>query len=146
MPKIKVYGIQGLYEWKPIIKVGHATFSPHFEGGTIDKNGVTPARYTSTNKVEQTIIENSSYFKSGRIFLMCESGEDDEPSTTNNKESESTEKESENQNLQPMSFASVNDAVAFMMENYGYMRSQLPSKRSIQDAGKEQGLLISFTK
>lgn len=146
MPKIKVYGIHGLYEWKPVIKVGHATFSPHFEGGTIDKNGVTPARYTSTNKVEQTIIENSSYYKNGRIFLMCESGEDDEPPTNNNKESESTEKESENKNLQPMSFASVNDAVAFMMENYGYMRSQLPSKRSIQDAGKEQGLLISFTK
>lgn len=146
MPKIKVYGIHGLYEWKPVIKVGHATFSPHFEGGTIDKNGVTPARYTSTNKVEQTIIENSSYYKSGRIFLMCESGEDDEPSTKSNKETESAEKVSENQNLQPMSFASVNDAVAFMMENYGYMRSQLPSKRSIQDAGKEQGLLISFTK
>lgn len=146
MSKLKVYGVLGLYEWKPVIKVGRATFSPHFEGGTVDKNGVTPARYTSTNKVEQTIIENSSYFKSGRIFLMCESGEDDEPSTKSNKETESEEKVSENQNLQPMSFASVNDAVAFMMENYGYMRSQLPSKRSIQDAGKEKGLLISFTK
>lgn len=145
MPKLKVYGVQGLYEWKPVINVGRATFSPHFEGGTIDKNGVTPARYTSTNKVEQAIIENSSYFKSGRIFLMCESGEDDEP-TKKNMETESSEKVSESQNLQPMSFSSVNDAVAFMMENYGYMRSQLPSKRSIQDAGKEQGLLISFTK
>lgn len=143
MSKMKVYGVHGLYEWKPVIKVGHATFSPHFSGGTTDKTGITPARYTSTNKVEQAIIENSDYYKSGRIFLLYQNGTDEEEQTPHD---DAVVKEMDESKMDTMNFSSVNDACAYMMENYGYMRSQLPSKKAIQDAAKSQGFLITFNK
>ena len=69
MAKIKVYGVMGLIEWKPVIHIGQATFCPLFTGGSVSGFGITPATYKTSNPAEQHIIEHSSHFKSGRITL-----------------------------------------------------------------------------
>lgn len=67
------YGVNGLMEWwvdiptgskqKPMLKV-------RFEGGQITGYGVAPARFTTADPVVQHLIENSKYFRTGRIFKV----------------------------------------------------------------------------
>jgi hypothetical protein len=149
MAKTKVYGTMGLYDWSPLIRVGHASYSPHFEGGTVDKNGVTPARYTTSNRVEQSIIESSDYYKSGRIFIMSQFGED-EPTASEleaaaaQAAAEGTSEESAE--LTPMEFASVGDAAEYLSETYGLAKSGLRSVNAVHEAGVANGLNITITK
>lgn len=64
------YGAPRLMDWIAQIKAGAATVTVHFTGGALTVYGVTPAQYTTTNPVIQKAIENSTYFKEGRITLV----------------------------------------------------------------------------
>ena len=66
----KTYGVRNLVEWQANIPVGKGRLIVHFTGGSITAYGVTPAVYKTDNPIHQAIIENSGYFRSGRIFLM----------------------------------------------------------------------------
>lgn len=69
MEKI-TYGAPRLVDWGAQIKAGAATVRVHFTGGALTSYGVTPAEYTTSNPFIQKVIENSSYFKEGRIILL----------------------------------------------------------------------------
>ena len=69
MEKI-TYGAPRLVDWVAQIKAGAATVRVHFTGGALTSYGVTPAEYTTSNPFIQKVIENSSYFKEGRIILQ----------------------------------------------------------------------------
>lgn len=69
MEKI-TYGASRLVDWVAQIKAGAATVKVHFTGGALTSYGVTPAEYTTSNPFIQKVIENSSYFKEGRIILL----------------------------------------------------------------------------
>lgn len=70
--KKKTYGVQGYMEWQALIRCGKATVTVHFSGGSLTGYGVTPAEFTTENPMTQAIIENSDYFKKGKIILMRE--------------------------------------------------------------------------
>lgn len=70
--KKKTYGVQGYMEWQALIRCGKATVTVHFSGGSLTGYGVTPAEFTTENPMTQAIIENSDYFKKGKIYLMRE--------------------------------------------------------------------------
>lgn len=57
-------------DWVAQIKAGAATVKVHFTGGALTVYGVTPAEYTTTNPFIQKVIEQSKYFKEGRITLL----------------------------------------------------------------------------
>ncbi len=69
MEKI-TYGAPRLVDWVAQIKAGAATVRVHFTGGALTQYGVTPAEYTTANPFIQKVIEQSSYFKEGRIILL----------------------------------------------------------------------------
>lgn len=69
MEKI-TYGAPRLVDWVAQIKAGSATLRVHFTGGALTSYGVTPAEYTTSNPFIQKVIENSSYFKQGRITKL----------------------------------------------------------------------------
>lgn len=69
MEKI-TYGAPRLVDWVAQIKAGAATVRVHFTGGALTSYGVTPAEYTTSNPFIQKVIENSSYFKEGRIIIQ----------------------------------------------------------------------------
>ena len=81
--KRKTYGVRGLMEWVCSIACGKAVLNVSFTGGTLTGYGVTPATYVTEDPMKQAIIENSSYFKNGRIKLLRE-----EPGTGKYKERE----------------------------------------------------------
>lgn len=69
MEKI-TYGAPRLVDWVAQIKAGAATVRVHFTGGALTSYGVTPAEYTTDNPFIQKVIEQSNYFKEGRIILL----------------------------------------------------------------------------
>ena len=69
MEKI-TYGAPRLVDWVAQIKVGAASVRVHFRGGALTSYGVTPAEFTTSNPFIQKVIENSSYFKEGRIIIQ----------------------------------------------------------------------------
>jgi len=68
--KKKTYGAPRYMDWVAQIRAGAATMRVHFTGGTLTVYGVTPAEYTTTNPFIQKVIEQSQYFKEGRITLI----------------------------------------------------------------------------
>lgn len=64
------YGATRLVDWVAQIKSGGATLRVHFSGGALTAYGITPAEYTTDNQFFQRVIENSDYFKSGRITVL----------------------------------------------------------------------------
>lgn len=71
MEKI-TYGAPRLVDWVAQIKAGAATVRVHFTGGALTAYGVTPAEYTTNNPFIQKVIEQSAYFKEGRIIKLRE--------------------------------------------------------------------------
>lgn len=69
MEKI-TYGAPRLLDWVAQIEAGAATVRVHFTGGALTAYGITPAEYTTTNPFIQKVIEQSSYFKEGRITRL----------------------------------------------------------------------------
>lgn len=69
MEKI-TYGAPRLVDWVAQIKVGSATLRIHFTGGALTSYGITPAEYTTANPFIQRVIEQSNYFKEGRIIHL----------------------------------------------------------------------------
>lgn len=69
MEKI-TYGAPRLVDWVAQIKVGAASVIVHFTGGALTSYGVTPAEFTTSDPFIQKVIENSSYFKEGRIIVQ----------------------------------------------------------------------------
>ncbi len=64
------YGAPRYMDWVAQIKAGAATVKVHFTGGALTVYGVTPAEYTTTNPFIQKVIEQSKYFKEGRIVML----------------------------------------------------------------------------
>lgn len=67
--KRKTYAVNGIMEWVALINAGKAQMKVHFSGGSLTGYGVTPATFTTEDPMKQAIIENSHYFKSGKIYL-----------------------------------------------------------------------------
>lgn len=66
----KTYGVSGMMEWHALIPAGRATVRVPFTGGTVTGYGVSPATFSTENKDVMRLIEDSHYYKSGRIFLL----------------------------------------------------------------------------
>jgi hypothetical protein len=66
----KTYGVDGLIDWHVELKAGKARMVVDFSGGGLTSFGATPAQFTTENILYQHIIENSEYYKRGKIRLM----------------------------------------------------------------------------
>lgn len=163
--KTKTYGVTGLMEWQPIIHTGKATFKPQFTGGAMSSYGVTPAKYTTSNPIFQHIIENSAYFKSGRIELLFETDDgqkDNSRHKSHSKGSEETlpQKNTEtydetegnkpdddqkdtnkvNETLEVVEVSDMETAKDYLMDNYGIDRSTLRTLKATTAAATKHGI------
>lgn len=68
----KIYGVKGMMEWIASIPCGKATVTVPFTGGSLSGYGIVPAQYITENPMMQAVIENSDYYKSGKIVLIRE--------------------------------------------------------------------------
>ena len=74
------YGVSGMMEWIALIPVGRNIVRVRFSGGSLSGYGVTPATFTTTNAVVMKMIEDSSYYRRGKIRLISKEKEADKDS------------------------------------------------------------------
>ncbi len=150
MKVLKVYGAPGLQEWTLVLGNG-PRLHLHFEHGSQNAFGASPAEYRTENKFFQTIIEQSNYFKEGRIVLLDEvvlEGEDDDNAVSSVAESEEQASESQEE-PQPktemkMSFPSVDDAREYAVEKLGVAASSVRSRAALEKALADAGLVFEI--
>lgn len=145
MKVLKVYGAPGLQEWTLVLGNG-PRLHLHFEHGSQNAFGASPAEYRTENKFFQTIIEQSNYFKEGRIVLLDEvvlEGEEDDNAVSSVAESEEPASEAQEE-AQPklamkMVFTSVDDAREYAVEKLGVsatsVRARAALEKTLADAG-----------
>ena len=139
MREMKTYGVYGLMDWQPIIRVGRAKFCPLFTGGGATAYGQTPAKYATSNEVCQRIIENSDYFKSGHIKLLY-SNEIEEA-----KDLEvCAESHDDGAEYVEKVFPSMGDAASYVADSFGVPKSKLRTRDAIVSAGKAHNVNIKI--
>ena len=139
MREMKTYGVYGLMDWQPIIRVGRAKFCPLFTGGGATAYGQTPAKYATSNEVCQRIIENSDYFKSGHIKLLY-SNEIEEA-----KDLEAcAESHDDGAEYVEKVFPSMGDAASYVADSFGTPKSKLRTRDAIVSAGKAHNVNIKI--
>lgn len=137
MSSLKTYGAPGLMEWQAQIKVGKATFNFCFSGGTLTGYGVTPALYATKNKVYQAIIENSDYFKNGKITLVRELQlEDEEPAT----ETQNTSNDTDADGLKVIKVACLEDARQILINEYRVAPTKILTEAKVVASAKSKGV------
>lgn len=65
-----VYGVYGLSEWVALIPAGKARLRICFTGGGTSGHGTSAASFATRDASIATLIERSSYFRTGRIVRL----------------------------------------------------------------------------
>lgn len=155
----KIYGVIGLMEWIAVIAAGAATLKIRFSGGFPTANGITPAEFSTDNPVVQHAIENSDYFKNGKIVLLREFEsvnrvaykpqrnkrvvQDDEGAKNTGQSTEKVTVESETgvvQEREVIAVGSLADAAAVLKERFGIPTAKIKSKEAAKAAGIANGI------
>lgn len=145
MDKI-TYGAPRLVDWVAQIKVGAASVSVHFTGGALTSYGVTPAEYTTGNPFIQRVIEQSSYFKEGRIVILrrvaIPGTENVMPKIKNQEadvESQEVNVESQEAGVVKIDVSCLQDAQAYLQEKYNIASYKVRTCESAQKVAMEHG-------
>lgn len=129
----KTYAVRGLMDWQAQIKVGKAVVSVPFTGGTLTGYGVTPALFTTGNPFIMAVIENSPYYKQGRIELYRTAGEEAQPEQSDKSD------QSGQSDKSAVVVACLDDARQYLIAQ-GADWTKLTSKSAVLKAAKEMGV------
>ena len=138
MKKRITYEIHGQIERNCYFRIGKAVVRVDFTGGSINSNGVSPARYVTDNALFQRAIENSEAFRTGEIKhggveVIDEAGE--EKNTVSVKDEAGIVVQTDVTNMQ--------QARNFLMAApYNCQLSQLQNKTAVKQVAAEMG--VSF--
>ena len=148
MKSLKVYGAPGLLEWNVCLGDSGVRLHLHFDHGSQSAFGASPAEYRTDSKFNQTIIEQSSYFKEGRIVLLDEvvlEEEENDGSVSSFAESEAEpQKESLTEESKKMTFPSVDDAREYAVEKLGVAASSVRSRAALEKALADAGVVFEI--
>lgn len=139
----KTYGIISHVSWQVAIPVGKARLVVEFTGGAQTPYGVIPAEYTTSNKIHQTIIENSEFYKNGRISLLREIGDTDSNNKDNAKAIADEELKSDDKVLN-VEVSCLTDAQNYLKDNFGISNSKARNKELALKYGAENGVEFIF--
>lgn len=150
-----VYGVRDMVEYNAIIRLGSGTLNVHFRHGSFSGLGSNSAEYRTDDPAIQFAIEQSEYFKSGRITILsdkrCEahshSGQCHEGGTASEAEqsreemSEPSGSEDEaSEGLTEIEVATREDAKQYLVDKFGIKASALRSKDAIHEQARGQGI------
>lgn len=152
MEKI-TYGAPRLVDWVAQIKAGAATVRIHFTGGALTSYGVTPAEYTTTNPFIQKVIEQSSYFKEGRIVLLRKTAMSDVDKPAKGAKSEAPEpvvkaeqsakeeaSDDATDGVTAVEADCLQDAQAYLQEHFNISTVKVRSYEAAQRVASEHGV------
>lgn len=155
MAQVKIYEMPGCISCRLKFTLGKAMpFEAFFDGGIPDKN--YPAVYAARTIGQQLAIENSEYFKSGKIRLRKDKGRTiratmnttspaPAPAPEASKNDESAPNPAENDLFelkQHPEITTLVDAIAFLKSEFAVSASRLKTEASVLRVAEEKG--VSF--
>lgn len=136
MKILKIYGVRHLMEWQCVIVQNGIKFHFAFTDGATTGYGVTPARYRTPNPVLQQVIEQSDYFKSGKIFLEKKIVLEKDPEIA----PKTAEEKAEIKSATVIKVACLDDAKEYLSEQFGVSGTKMRSKDSILKAAEAHNI------
>lgn len=146
----KTYGVMGYTDIMLEIPAGRfGSAHVHFTGGTMTAYGVTPAEYTTSDRLRQVLIENSPQYKEGRIKLLRATGSREDRRRGGGKlkpeavqkvdiehseQSESSERE--------VKVSCLPEAQAYLRDYFGIPTSKSRSIERAQEFARENGIVF----
>lgn len=131
-------------EWYCRIRVGGAHMDVHFTGGSMTGRGNVPAKYMTENPLVQTVIENSAYYKEGRIQLISVAEGSGRYQVAGVAANESADAESKEEPPKTtVEVSSLAEAKDYLVEKHGVAASKLRSRAAIIEHATSFG--IEFT-
>lgn len=152
----KIYGVTGLMEWDALISCGKARLRVKFEGGSSSGFGEAPALYRTTNPAAQHIIEESGYFKEGRIRLLrinrfAEPGEEATAKPTADRGTQNPPEASVTPAqpgapllLEEKTFPDAGLARKFLRETFGIPANKMGTTKAVREMGELYGYRLIF--
>lgn len=145
---LKTYGVYGLLEWHASIPISDG-YKLHvvFSGGSQTAYGVRPAEYSTSDVMVQHMIENSRYFKEGRISLEdCSplGGSDAEDESPMPVENPAAMPEESASSLEVLKVACIDDARDYLVEHFGAKKGELRSRSAIDACGEKNGIRFEY--
>lgn len=155
MAQVKIYEMPGCISCRLKFTLGKAVpFEAFFDGGIPDKN--YPAVYAARTIGQQLAIENSEYFKNGKIRLRKDKGRTiratmnttspaPAPAPEASKNDESAPNPAENDLFelkQHPEITTLVDAIAFLKSEFGVSASRLKTEAGVLRVAEEKG--VSF--
>lgn len=134
---LKRYETRGMMEWHPLLRAGKSTVRIPFTGGHLSGYGTTAATFETRDKVVQTIIEKSEYFRSGRIRLSCTIPESDD-NKVHDKGVPTRLK-----NIK--AFNNIEDAAEWLAMEKGIPSSRLLTREQCLEEGRRHGIDIRIS-
>lgn len=136
MKVLKVYAVKSLMEWHCEIVSGGVKFHFAFADGMTSSQGVTPARYKTTNPVFQSIIEHSHYFKSGKIILEKRVVLEADTLAVANE----TQPKAATPSIEKVEVSCLDDAKDYLNEKFNVDRRKLSSSNAIMECAKAHNI------
>lgn len=126
----------------------------NFEGGMMTRYGITPAEYTTSDAFKQKVIEQSDYFKNGRIKLLRVSGDDkkigrsvkDVSTPADNREKgeePNADAENNEEGLTEVEVACLTDAQNYLKEHFGIASGKIRNWDKAMMVGRENGVVFT---
>lgn len=161
MKKKITYAVNDVLEWECCISVLKANIRLNFSGGGISPYGQTAAEFTTSNTMLQGIIESSSYYKSGRIYILRSERLDDTgnvdpgdqipkmsecettPSTPSTPEYPSGAK-CEGDGIVYIQVSDINEAKEYLVSKFGLKPSSLKTRDNINKAASENKICFEY--
>lgn len=131
------YGVVDLIDWDARIPVGKACMSVHFTGGALTKYGVTPAEFTTSDPFTQRVIEDSEYFRTGRITVLRSVGMPELRPLTPEKASCTTP-------AKDVAVACLEDAIEYLRSNHAVPSYRVRNVALAQEIGAAHGVKFIF--
>lgn len=161
--KVKTYGIPGLSEWHGKVKAGSIAINVSFTGGTASPSGAQPAYFMTKDPITQFVIENSKEYKQGFIILVMQQEAPGDhprmavPKTRAKKQPISAEEPETSEDevvanetpkaettAQKIEVPGLEEAKAYLVENFGISRTKLRSRKQIEDTAAANGIEFIF--
>lgn len=142
----KIYGAAGYMDYVVLLPVGAGKVRVHFTGGALTAYGVTPAEFTTDSPFIQRVIENSHYFKDGRITLLktiksaAPAKAAPTPAPTPEPATPDTEATEASTGLQQVEVTCLQDAQNYLTEHFGIAAYKVRTKPTVQAAAAEHGI------
>lgn len=173
--KIKTYGVPELTEWHGKVKAGNLEAKLSFVGGTSSPSGAQPAYLVTKDPITQFVIENSREFKSGFIIPLgtqelpgvhprmatrksvpakplAEAQDSDKNNSEEAEETIPTPEETESEASAPeqsenvVEVSCLQDAQAYLQENFGISSYKVRTYEAAQNAAAEHGVRFTGVK